>query len=147
MDERIKKFWNGKTTITTKAEGLLRKIQTQKFLCLSLLDLLSALRKLPLIFQMDSLFVCSFPCYLGECLSTMEELHMVLSENFRKHFTEAVYQKSGIGFFSRNHVNFASANRWRSDSCTTKFRWFLWSLWKYWMIQLTILRIILDCEY
>lgn len=31
--------------------------------------MLSALRKLPLIFQIDNLFVCSAPRYLGEHLS------------------------------------------------------------------------------
>ena len=54
---------NGKTTNAAEAEGLSRKIQTQKFIAYLhfLPDLLLVLQKLSLIFHMDDLFVCSVP--------------------------------------------------------------------------------------
>ena len=36
--------------------------------------------------------------YLQECLSTIEELHMVQSENFQKLCTYITYENSGIVF-------------------------------------------------
>ena len=47
---------------------------------------------------MYNLFVCSIPCYLGECLSSIEEWHMVPGENFGKLCTNITYEKSGVVF-------------------------------------------------
>ena len=80
------KVENGKTTNGTKVEGLSHKIQTRKFVAYLhfFMDLLPALGKLSLVFQMDNLFLCSIPVYLRECLSYIEELNMVPEENFQK---------------------------------------------------------------
>ena len=66
----------GDTANAAKAEGLVRKIQTQKFVAyLQLLeDLLSTLRKMPLVFQTDNLCVCSAPRYIEENIASLEEL-------------------------------------------------------------------------
>lgn len=47
---------------------------------------------------MDNLFMCPTPRYLEECLTTLEELHMVQSENFQKLCTYVTYENSGVVF-------------------------------------------------
>ena len=62
------------------------------------LDLLQTPRKMFLIFQMDTLFVCPIPRYLEDLLSAIDELRVVPGENFQKLCTEVTSENSGIIF-------------------------------------------------
>ena len=64
----------GNTANAAKAEGLVRKIQTQKFVAYLhfFVDLLLTLRKMSLVFQTDNLCVCSVPRYIEENIASLE---------------------------------------------------------------------------
>lgn len=72
------------------------------------LDFLQTLRKMSLMFQMDDLLACSIPRFLEESLSTIEKLHLVPGENFRKLCTNVTSENRYR--FSRNHIAFVSTN-------------------------------------
>ena len=64
----------GNTANAAKAEGLVRKMQTQKFVAYLhfFVDLLLTLRKMSLVFQTDNLCVCSVPRYIEENIASLE---------------------------------------------------------------------------
>lgn len=78
---------------------LSRKSQTLKFIAyLHFSWFSSSPSETITIFPMDNSFVCSVPCYLGECLSAIRDLSMVPNENFWKLCTEVTSENSGIFF-------------------------------------------------
>ena len=58
-------------------------------------DLLSTLRKMPLVFQTDSLCVCSVPRYIEENIASFEELQVVPGESFRKLCNQVIIDEYG----------------------------------------------------
>lgn len=98
---------NGKTTT----------FRNSLFILTFFLDFLQTLRKMSLMFQMNDLLVCSIPRYLEESLSTIEELHLVPGENFRKLFTKVTSENRGIDFQEITlHLSPQTRNKQQSTS-------------------------------
>ena len=71
----------GNTANAAKAKGLVRKIQTQKYVVYLhfLMDVLPTLRKVSSVFQTGNWCICSVPCYIEE-----SELQVMPGESFHK---------------------------------------------------------------
>ena len=88
----------GVTANVAKAKGLVRKIQTQKFVAHLhfFVDLLPTLRKMSLVFQIDNLRVCSVPRYIEENIASLEESQVVPGESFRKLCNQVITNEDGV---------------------------------------------------
>ena len=85
------------TANAAKAEGLVQKIQTQKFVAYLhfFVYLPLTFRKMSLIFQTDNLFVYSIPCSIEENIASPEELQVLPGESFCKLCNQVITDEYG----------------------------------------------------
>ena len=88
---------HGDTANAAKAEGLVQKIQTQKFVAYLhfFVDLLPTLRKISLVLQTDNLCVCSVQRYIEDFIASLDESQVVPGESLRKLCNEVITNEDG----------------------------------------------------
>ena len=120
---RLQNVSNYEDTANAAKAGLVRKIQTQKFLVYLHFfeDLLPTLRKMSLVFQTDNLCVCSVPRYLEQNIAFLEKLQVVPGESFRKLGNQVNTDEYGVVTYKEVALTFIPHTRNQARNPTESF--------------------------